>query len=153
MNRKRTAILVAGDNTNDLSALTAHLQTEGFEVIPVANRISILTIARSEVPSLIILDLQPCFDFCRALKHNFVTEPIPVIAILSPAEEMDRVAALELGADDCVAKPVSFRELTLRIKCSLIRARDKRGTVRYNQAQNYAALTRPSIHRNSARSA
>jgi hypothetical protein len=57
------------------------------------------------------------------LKRDFVTEPIPIIALLFPAEEVDRVAALELGA------------LTLRIKCSLNRTEDKKGKARYKKAQ------------------
>jgi DNA-binding response OmpR family regulator len=82
-----------------------------------------VTLACSEIPNLILLDLKSCFDICRMLKRNFVTEPIPIIALLSPAEEVDRVAAFELGADDCMAKPYSFRELTLRIRCSLDRVK------------------------------
>jgi DNA-binding response OmpR family regulator len=78
------------------------------------------------------------------LKRDFVTEPIPIIALLFPAEEVDRVAALELGADDCMAKPFNFRELTLRIKCSLNRTEDKKGKARYKKAQYYSALTRRS---------
>jgi DNA-binding response OmpR family regulator len=80
----------------------------------------------------------------RSLKRNFVTEPVPIIALLFPAEEVDRVAALELGADDCLAKPFNFRELNLRIRCSLARARDKMGKARYKQAKYYSALTRVS---------
>jgi DNA-binding response OmpR family regulator len=104
----------------------------------------VVTLARSELPSLIILDFPTCFDICRMLKHNFVTEPIPIIALLFPAEEVDRVAVMELGADDCMAKPFSFRELTLRIKCSLNRAEDKQGRLRYKKAQHYSALARSS---------
>ena len=69
------------------------------------------------------------------LKRNFVTEPIPIIALLFPAEEVDRVGALELGADGCMAKGFNFRELTLRIKCSLSRTEDKKGKARYKKAQ------------------
>jgi len=65
-------------------------------------------LARSETPDLILLVLNSCFDICRMLKRNFVTEPIPIIALLFPAEEVDWVAALELGADDCMAKPFNL---------------------------------------------
>ncbi len=146
MSGDRVTILLAGDDSSDLEKLTALLLAERFKVLPVADRKGIVTLARSEVPSLILLDLKSCFDICRMLKRNFVTEPIPIIALLFPAEEVDRVAALELGADDCLAKPFSFRELTLRIRCSLNRTRDKQGKARYKQSQYYSALTRrPSV--------
>jgi len=146
MTEKTDKMLIVGDNAADLTKLAYGLQTEKFKVLPISNRDSIVRLARSEVPDLILLDLNSCFDICRMLKRNFVTEPIPIIALLSPAEEVDRVAVLELGADDCMAKPYSFRELLLRIKCSLNRARDKKGKARYKQAQYYSALTRrPSV--------
>jgi DNA-binding response OmpR family regulator len=144
MSEKADTILVAGDYSDDLEKLTISLRAENFNVLPIPNRDSVLTLARSKAPSLILLDFKSSFDICRILKRNFVTESIPIIAILVPAEEVDRVAILELGADDCVAKPYSFRELTLRIKASLKRALDKQGKTRYKQSQYYSALTRPS---------
>ena len=146
MSGKNNTILAASDSTEELKSLIISLQAEKFKVFSVGNRDSIITLARCELPSLILLDFKSCFDICRMLKRNFVTEPIPIIALLCPAEEVDRVAVLELGADDCLAKPFSFRELTLRIKCSLNRAREKQGKARYKQSQYYSALTRrPSV--------
>ncbi len=144
MSGEQVTILLAGDDSSDLEKFTAFLLPERFKVLSVPDRTGIVTLARSESPSLIRLDLKACFDICRMLKRNFVTEPIPVIALLFPAEEVDRVAVLELGADDCMAKPFSLRELTLRIRCSLNRARDKNGQTRYKQSQYYSALTRRS---------
>ncbi len=138
----RDTILVAGDGESDLTKITDVLQSDKFMVVPLKNPDLIVTLTRSEMPSLIILDFNASFDICRTLKRNFVTEPIPIIALLSPAEEVDRVAVLELGADDCMAKPYNFRELLLRIRCSLNRARDKKGKARYRQAQHYSALIR-----------
>ena len=142
MSGKKETILVAGDNADDLTKLAIHLQAEKFKVLPIKYQESIMTLARSELPDLILLDFKSCFDICRMLKRNFITEPIPIVALLLPADEVDRVAALELGADDCLAKPISYRELTLRIRCSLNRARDKQGKARYKQSQYYSFLTR-----------
>ncbi len=142
MAKKQETLLLAGENSIDLDRLVVHLHNEGFRTLSVADRKVILALARSEVPCLIVLDLESCFDVCRLLKRNFVTEPIPIIAILFPADEPDRVAALELGADDCLGKPYHFRELLLRIRCSLRRAQDKKGKVHYKQAKYYAALVR-----------
>jgi DNA-binding response OmpR family regulator len=112
----QAVVLVAGDNPNDLNNISTYLREEGFGTITVLDRATIITIARSERPDLVLLDFDECLDVCRKLKPNFVTEPIPVIALLFPAEEADRVAVLELGADDCMAKPYSRRELLLRIR-------------------------------------
>lgn len=144
MSKHHAVILVAGDSPNDLNNISTYLRGEGFGTITVLDRATIITIARSERPNLVLLDFDECLDVCRKLKRNFVTEPIPVIALLFPAEEADRVAILELGADDCMAKPYSRRELLLRIRASLSRARDKDGTARYRQSQYYSALTRRS---------
>ena len=142
MSGNKDTILVTGDDDVDLAKLVVTLQAEKYKVLPINNRDLVVTVARSEVPNLILLDFKSCFDLCRMLKRTFVTEAIPIIALLLPAEEVDRVAVLELGADDCLAKPYSFRELTLRIRCSLNRARDKKGKARYKQSQYYSALTR-----------
>jgi two-component system alkaline phosphatase synthesis response regulator PhoP len=145
MNGEQIAILVAGDEPSDLESLTARLLAEKFKVYTVADRTAIVSLARSEVPNLILLDLKSCFDICRLLKRNFITEPIPIITLLFPAEEVDRIAAFELGADDCMAKPYSFRELTLRIRCSLDRVRDKKSKARYQQTKHYYALSGPAF--------
>lgn len=144
MSEDQIVVLVAGDDPSDLNNLSVYLRSEGYSTVTVLDRATIVAIARSERPNLILLDFAECLDICRKLKRNFVTEPIPVIALLLLAEEPDRVAVFELGADDCMAKPFSFRELILRIKCSLNRARDKKGKTRYKQSQHYNALTRAS---------
>ncbi len=141
--RRKDTILAAGDYSDDLDMLVMRLRTEKFKVIPIKDRNTVVDIARSEMPSLIILDFKSNFDLCRMLKRNFVTERIPIITLLFPAEESDRVAAFELGADDCLPRPYSFRELLARIECSLRRARDNEGKARYRGGQHYAAFTKP----------
>jgi DNA-binding response OmpR family regulator len=67
--------LLAGDDLTEIENLTSRLLVEKFKVLPVKDRTAIITLARSEVPSLILLDLKSCFDICGMLKRNFVTEP------------------------------------------------------------------------------
>jgi DNA-binding response OmpR family regulator len=98
MSGERVAILLAGDNPGDLENLTASLLAERFKVLPITDRTAIVTLSRSEVPSLILLDLKSCFDICRTLKRNFATEPIPIIALLFPADEVHRVAVAGVGS-------------------------------------------------------
>ena len=142
MSEEQLTILLAGDHPEGFESLLSYLQGEGFKIVPVENRDSIVTMTRSTIPDLILLDLKSCFDICRLLKRNFVTGPIPIIALLSQADEIDRIVVLELGADDCLGKPYNFRELNLRIRASLIRAWERKGKVRYDQAKHYAALFR-----------
>jgi DNA-binding response OmpR family regulator len=144
MSGRQLTILLAGDHPGGFESLLSYLQSEGFKVIPVENRDSIVTMTRSMVPDLILLDLKSCFDICRQLKRNFVTQPIPIIALLTQADETDRIVVMELGADDCLGKPYNLRELILRIRSSLIRAWERKGKVRYDQAKHYNALFRSS---------
>jgi DNA-binding response OmpR family regulator len=79
--------------------------------------------ALTDLPDLVVLDLMlPSLgglEVCRRLRS---VAPVPVIMLTARGEEADRIAGLELGADDYVAKPFSPRELTARVKAVLRRA-------------------------------
>jgi|ERR1700677_1038753 len=137
-------ILVASDDLSEIAGFLSELQKEQFRTVAVAQREMIVTLCRSEMPSLIILDLMTPFNACRVLKKSFVTESIPIIALLAKDDEIDKVVLFEFGVDDCVVKPCSSRELILRIKASLSRMRDKMGRSKYKRSQHYSALTRPT---------
>jgi DNA-binding response OmpR family regulator len=112
----------------DLAALTAeHLRREGFraEIFGEAERF-FRSLAKRK-PDLIVLDLMlpdmGGLDVCRALKRSADWRPIPIIMATARAEETDRIVGLELGADDYVVKPFSYKELSARIKAVLRRGR------------------------------
>jgi DNA-binding response OmpR family regulator len=119
-------ILLVSDKTDASGLLSVNLFAAGFHVIVAANGKSALAKARSEAPSLIVLDLGLSrtfgFEVCRKLKNGITTRSVPII-MLTAGNEEDRILGLELGADDCVTKPFSPRELILRIKLSLNRAK------------------------------
>ena len=75
-------------------------------------------------PDLVILDLMlPGIDgleICRRLRARW---PIPVVMLTALSEDVDRIAGLETGADDYITKPFSPRELSLRVRSVLRRAR------------------------------
>jgi DNA-binding response OmpR family regulator len=77
-------------------------------------------------PNLIILDLNlPVLgglDVCRILRQRSDARHLPIIMLTAKSSESDRVAGLELGADDYITKPFSLRELTARVKAVLRRA-------------------------------
>ena len=122
-------IMVVDDEADVIDMLVINLRAAGFQVITVEDGATALAKARSEAPSLIILDLMlprmPGLEICKVLKSEVATRHIPVIMLTAKAEEVDKIVGLELGADDYVTKPFSPRELILRINRSLRRGKDK----------------------------
>jgi two-component system phosphate regulon response regulator PhoB len=122
-------IMVVDDEADVIDMLVINLRSAGFQVVAVEDGATALAKARTEVPSLIILDLMlpkmPGLEICRVLKSDPATRHIPVIMLTAKAEEVDKIVGLELGADDYVTKPFSPRELILRINRSLRRGKEK----------------------------
>jgi two-component system phosphate regulon response regulator PhoB len=119
---------VVEDEADVLDLLLINLRAAGFTVIAVEDGAQALAKARSEPPSLIILDLMlpkmSGLEICKVLKSEAATRNIPVIMLTAKAEEVDKIVGLELGADDYVTKPFSPRELILRINRSLRRGKN-----------------------------
>ena len=119
-------ILVIEDEIDIADLLALHLKQTGFVPILAHDGITGLALARSEDPGLVLLDLNlPGMDGVRVfkeLRRNPRTLHTPVIMLTARAQPEDRVAGLELGADDYVTKPFSTKELLLRIKAVLKRA-------------------------------
>jgi two-component system phosphate regulon response regulator PhoB len=122
-------IMVVDDEADVIDMLSLNLRAAGFQVVTVEDGAAALAKARSESPSLIVLDLMlpkmPGLEICRVLKSDPATRHIPVIMLTAKAEEVDKIVGLELGADDYVTKPFSPRELILRINRSLRRGKEK----------------------------
>jgi DNA-binding response OmpR family regulator len=122
-------IMIVDDEADVIDMLVINLRAAGFQVIAVEDGATALVKARSESPSLIILDLMlprmPGLEICKVLKNDIATRHIPVIMLTAKAQEVDKIVGLELGADDYVTKPFSPRELILRINRSLRRGKDK----------------------------
>ena len=122
-------IMIVDDEADVIDMLVINLRAAGFQVIAVEDGATALLKARSEAPSLIILDLMlprmPGLEICKVLKGDVATRHIPIIMLTAKAEEVDKIVGLELGADDYVTKPFSPRELILRVNRSLRRGKDK----------------------------
>ena len=120
-------ILVVDDEPDALEVLGFKLKEAGFTPIFAKDGARAIAAAQSERPALIVLDLMlPEIDgleVCRILRRDPGTAAIPILMLTARAAEMDRVLGLELGADDYVTKPFSPRELVLRIKKLLARAK------------------------------
>jgi DNA-binding response OmpR family regulator len=114
-------ILIVEDEQDVIDLLALHLLKDATYTISTANNgMAGLEKARTDLPWMIILDLMlpkmSGLEVCKILKADRVTRHIPIIMLTAKASESDRIAGLELGADDYVTKPFSPREVVLRIK-------------------------------------
>ena len=119
-NRSKT-VLIVEDEPDVIDLLARHLLKEAsYSISTATDGLTALEKARAESPWMIILDLMlpkmSGSEVCRILKADRVTRDIPIIILSAKASEADRLAGLELGADDYVTKPFSPREIILRIK-------------------------------------
>lgn len=116
-------ILVVDDDPNLGEVVARYLQKEGYEVEVASDGRIGLERALATLPDLVVLDLMlPGLDGIEVFRRLRRVAPIPVVMLTARGSEEDRVAGLELGADDYVAKPFSPRELTARVKAVLRRA-------------------------------
>jgi two-component system alkaline phosphatase synthesis response regulator PhoP len=131
-------ILVVEDD-RDIAELVAHyLERAGHAAAIVSSGPEALAAARRDPPDLLILDrMLPGLDgleVCRTLRADRQTSDLPIIMLTARAEESDRVAGLEFGADDYVTKPFSPKELVARVNAQLRRRRREAassGTIEY----------------------
>ena len=123
----KDTVLVIEDEPDVLDLLRLHLRKEGYVVLEASDGVSGLNTAREKLPAAIVLDLMiPEMngeDVCRQLRERELTAKIPVIMLTAKARPEERVAGLELGADDYLTKPFSPRELILRLGLLLERSR------------------------------
>jgi DNA-binding response OmpR family regulator len=116
-------VLIIEDDPNVAEVVTRYLEREGYAVDSADDGLEGLDRALADPPDLVVLDLMlpslSGLEVCRRLRSKV---PVPVIMLTARGEEVDRIAGLELGADDYVAKPFSPRELTARVKAVLRRA-------------------------------
>jgi DNA-binding response OmpR family regulator len=118
-------ILIVEDDL-DISALIAHyLEKAGHVVERLASGSTVMARLRAHPPDLVILDLMlpgmSGFVVCEAMRADPATAGIPVIMLTARGEEVDRIAGLEIGADDYVTKPFSPKELVARVAARLRR--------------------------------
>ena len=115
-------VLVVDDEPRVREVVAAYLEREGFRPVEAGDAEQARRVLDGPPPDLVILDVMfpgaSGFDLLAELRR---TSRIPVILLTARAEESDRVAGLELGADDYVVKPFSPRELVARVRSVLRR--------------------------------
>ena len=121
-----THVLVVDDEPTVREVVAGYLRRDGHTVSEAADGPAALELLESEPPDLVVLDMMlPGINGLDILRRIRQLGDMPVIMLTARAEESDRVAGLELGADDYVVKPFSPRELAARVNGVLRRAAPK----------------------------
>lgn len=119
-------ILIVEDEKPIRDMIAFGLRRAGFEVLEAEDTRSARTLIADSRPDLVLVDWMlpdaSGLELTRALKKDKDTREVPVIMLTAKAEEQDKVAGLEGGADDYVTKPFSPRELLARINAVLRRS-------------------------------
>jgi CheY-like chemotaxis protein len=120
-------ILVVEDDLDISKMLRIYFDSQGYEVL-VANRGNdALEICRRKLPNVVVLDIQlpdiDGYEVCRQLRGNTRTSYVPIIFLTQKDERSDRIAGLELGADDYITKPFDIEELKLRVEGAIRRSK------------------------------
>ncbi|MBO5369669.1 MAG: response regulator transcription factor [Clostridia bacterium] len=115
-------ILVVDDEKPIVEILRINLEKNGYKVITAYDGDSAASMALTEEPDLILLDVMlPGMDGFTVCKKVREKSSVPIIMLTAREEEVDKVLGLELGADDYMTKPFSLRELMARVKANLRR--------------------------------
>jgi DNA-binding response OmpR family regulator len=115
-------ILVVDDEPSIAQIAGDYLRHGGFGVITASNGVDALALARAQRPDLVVLDLGlPRMDGLEVAKTLRREGDVPIIMLTARIDESDRLAGLELGADDYMTKPFSPRELVARVRSVLRR--------------------------------
>lgn len=123
-------VLIVEDEPDIAEGLRYNLEREGLRALVADTGEKGLEIAldKNNPPALILLDVMlpgmSGIELCRRLRREPSTRRTPIIMVTARGAEGERVAGLELGADDYVTKPFSVRELVARVRAVLRRADD-----------------------------
>ena len=117
-----STILIVEDDPNTAELVRLYLGRDGHKVLAASEGDEGLRLAREAHPDLVVLDLmlpgKDGMEVCRILREE---SDVPIVMLTARVEEEDRLAGLNLGADDYVTKPFSPRELAARIRAVLRR--------------------------------
>ena len=143
-------ILVVDDESAILQTLRFNLERSGYAVVTAGDGRSAIAMAQREQPDLIVLDIMlPVLDGVEACKEIRKFSPVPIIMLTAKDQEIDKVLALELGADDYVTKPFALHEFLARVKARLRRQSADSGRARRSDRarRHRARSVAPAAHR------
>jgi DNA-binding response OmpR family regulator len=116
------SILVVEDEPSIAEVVGLYLQRAGYQVQTASDGKIAMTILEKEIPDLVVLDLMlPEIDGLSLTRWLRDRSDVPIIMLTARREEIDRIAGLEMGADDYVVKPFSPQELVSRVRAVMRR--------------------------------
>lgn len=117
---QKPKIIIVDDDRDTRYLLAMALESEGFEVVCVANGLRLISSLELRRPHAILLDVNMSwidgFELCRAVKQNERFRDIPVIFISGRGAPEDKRRGLEAGAVDYFVKPIDLQKLVLRLR-------------------------------------
>jgi PleD family two-component response regulator len=123
MNKGR--ILVVEDDLDIANMLRIYFDSQGYEVLVAVRGSDALELGRKKLPHVVVLDIMlpdmDGYEVCRKLRSNLRTSHIPILFLTQMDERSDKIAGLELGADDYITKPFDIEELKFRIQNAVAR--------------------------------
>src|SRR5213082_3330200 len=132
--------LIIEDDADIAESVKYNLESEGFSAVFASTGEQGLALALDahNPPSLIVLDLMlpgmNGIEICRRLRRENQTRRTPIIMLTAKTSEADRVAGLDVGADDYLGKPFSVNELLARVR-ALLRRTDEETSERYDDGR------------------
>jgi two-component system alkaline phosphatase synthesis response regulator PhoP len=121
-------VLVVDDDVKTVELVKLYLNRDSYRVLTAYDGVEALRLARESHPDLIVLDIMlPGIDgleVCRILRDE---SDVPIIMLTAKTTDQDKLAGLDLGADDYVTKPFSPRELAARVRAVIRRLPGERG--------------------------
>jgi len=118
-------ILVVEDDKDISNMLSVYFKSQEYDVWVAAKGQEALDICRLELPNVIVLDIMlpdiDGYEVCKRLRSSLRTSHIPILFLTQKDERSDRIAGLELGADDYITKPFDIEELKWRVQNTLRR--------------------------------
>jgi two-component system phosphate regulon response regulator PhoB len=122
----KSLVLVVDDEEDMRELVAMNLRRAGYAVVEAADGVTGLAVARQRMPACVVLDVmmpgRSGLQVLQELRGDEALKHIPVVMLTAKAMTEDRVAGLEKGADDYLAKPFSPKELVLRVQAVLRRA-------------------------------
>ncbi len=116
-------VLVVDDEQTILETVETKLRREGFTVFTAESAEEGMRIFRQAKPDLLVLDVmlpsRSGLDLCKAIRRD---SKVPIIFLTARASEEDRIAGLDIGADDYIVKPFNLGELAARVKAVMRRS-------------------------------
>jgi DNA-binding response OmpR family regulator len=119
---ERKTILIVEDEASIAEVLSLYLQRADFRTLHTADGKAAMALLDKQMPDLVILDIMlPGMDGLSLTRWIRDRSPVPIIMLTARREERDRIAGLEMGADDYVVKPFSPQEVVSRVRAVLRR--------------------------------